>query len=170
MRLYLLGLFATDIFNCSWSSYLHSEILNRYDIWVQKIYTDALKQHSVFCIWVVNSSCQSVEVPKLSTRIANNSAGTSIFASVRCVQIWLHYSELASGKLILFRISFSALWNKTPCHHAEFTFSLSDHIAKRDTFSGARFPKSGWRSVARTATCTPSRSSTRRRSRGRRTL
>ena len=105
MRLYLLGLFATDIFNCSWSSYLHSDILNGYNIWVQKIYTDALKQHSVFCIWVVNSSCQSVEVPKLSIRIANK----SIFASVRCVQIWLHYSELASEKLILFRISFSAL-------------------------------------------------------------
>ena len=72
-------------------------------------------------------------------------------------------------KLILFRISFSALWNKTPSHHAEFTFSLSDHIAKSDTFSGARSPKSGWLSVARTVTCTPSRSSTRRRSRARRT-
>ena len=72
-------------------------------------------------------------------------------------------------KLILFRISFSALWNKTPSHQAEFTFSLSDPVAKRDTFSGARSPKSGWLSVARTVTCTPSRSSTRRRSRARRT-
>ena len=48
------------------------------DFELEEINKELLKKMCTYAlaIWVVNSSCQSVKVPKLSYSIANNSAGT----------------------------------------------------------------------------------------------
>ena len=74
MQLYLLGLFATDIFNCSWSSSLHSEILSRYN--AENVHSSNILCYDLYLGRQFILSRQSVKVPKLSYSIANNSAGT----------------------------------------------------------------------------------------------